>query len=68
MAKARKGEKKVPGIAETKTKPVRLDFHPDLHYKLRIVAAEAGVPMAVYCRELVERSVMEAWAERERKR
>lgn len=63
MGRPKKGAKKVPAIAD-KTKPVRLDFPPDLHHKLRVVAAEAGQPMAVFCREHIERIVVGLWEER----
>lgn len=42
---------------EAKTKPVRLDLSPDLHQMLRVVAAEQGKPMAVFAREIVEKTV-----------
>lgn len=47
---------------------MRLDFPEDLHYKLRVVAAEAGQPMAVFCREHMERIILEMWEKRERRK
>lgn len=67
MGRPKKGVKKVNGTAE-RTKPVRLDFTESMHYKLRVVAAKAGMSMAVYCRLLVEKAVLEAWEKEERGR
>jgi hypothetical protein len=38
-------------------KPIRLDFSPEVHQMLRIVAAERGKPMAVFAREAIEELV-----------
>jgi hypothetical protein len=45
-------------------KPVRLDLDPELHQKLRVVAAEQGKPMAVFAREIVEETVNKLYGER----
>lgn len=68
MGRPKKGAKKVSVTDEIKTRPVRLDFPPDLHHKLRVVAAEEGLPMAVFCREHIGRIVLELWESRGRKR
>lgn len=44
--------------------PVRLDLPPDLHQMLRVVAAEQGKPMAVFAREIVEKTVREMHGKR----
>jgi predicted DNA-binding protein len=49
---------------EVKTKPVRLDLSPDLHQMLRVVAAEQGKPMAVFAREIVEKTIKEMHGKR----
>lgn len=66
MARKKSEQPKVPAAAETKTKPVRLDLEPELHRMLRVVAAEAGKPMAVFARELVEETVRRLYGERVR--
>jgi len=60
MARAKKGRDQMPAVTQGRaTKPVRLDLSPELHQMLRVVAAEQGKPMAVFARELVERTVRE---------
>ena len=68
MARAKKVEVKMPvaAAAEVKTKPVRLDLDAELHKRLRIVAAEAGKPMAVFARDLVEETVNRLYGSRAR--
>jgi hypothetical protein len=46
--------------------PVRLDFTPEVHQMLRVVAAEQGKPMAVFARQVVERAVRELYHKRGR--
>jgi hypothetical protein len=50
--------------AEPKTKPVRLDLSPEVHRMLRVVAAEQDLPMAVFARDVVERTVREMFNKR----
>lgn len=57
MARPKKEKEKMPVTAEPKTKPVRLDLSPELHQRLRVVAAEDGKPMAVFAREVLEQVV-----------
>lgn len=64
MAKKKTEPKPMPAIAEPKTKPVRLDLDPELHQMLRVVAAEQGKPMAVFARELVEKTIREMYGRR----
>jgi predicted DNA-binding protein len=68
MARKKTEAQPMPATAEpeTKTKPVRLDLPPDLHQMLRVVAAEQGKPMAVFAREIVEKTVREMHARRSR--
>lgn len=64
MARTKKGHQKMPAATEAKTKPVRLDLDPDVHQMLRVVAAEAGKPMAVFAREVVETTVRRLYGDR----
>jgi predicted DNA-binding protein len=65
MAKKKVEKTVMPAIAEeVKTKPVRLDLSPELHRMLRVVAAEQGKPMAVFARDVVERTVREMHSKR----
>jgi plasmid stability protein len=57
MARKKTEPPKMPVAEEVRTKPVRLDLDPELHQKLRVVAAKHGKPMAVFARELVEKAV-----------
>lgn len=61
MAKKRTEQPAVPATmpveAEPKTKPVRLDLAPELHRKLRVVAAEEGKSMSTFARDLVAEAV-----------
>jgi hypothetical protein len=57
MAKKKTESKEMAAIAEPVVKPVRLDLSPELHQMLRVVAAEAGSPMSVYARDIVEKTV-----------
>jgi predicted DNA-binding protein len=66
MARKKTEKKPMPATAEPKTKPVRLDLEPDLHQRLRVVAAEQGKPMAVFAREIVERTVDQLYGDRTR--
>jgi hypothetical protein len=52
--------------ADAKKQPVRLDLDPEVHRMLRVVAAEAGQPMSVYAKALVERTVREQYGKRGR--
>lgn len=61
MARVKKAQVKMPAATEVKTKPVRLDLDPELHQMLRVVAAKAGKPMAVFAREIVEQTVRELY-------
>lgn len=61
MARVKKAEVKMPVATEIKTKPVRLDLEPELHQMLRVVAAKAGKPMAVFARDVVEKTVRELY-------
>lgn len=63
MARKKAEQPKMP-VAEPKTKPVRLDLEPELHQRLRVVAAEQGKPMAVFAREIVEQTVNKLYGER----
>jgi hypothetical protein len=36
------------------TKSVRLDLSEEMHRQLRVMAAQAGLPMSQYVRQLVE--------------
>ena len=49
---------------EIKTKPVRLDFPPEIHQMLRVVAAESGMPMAVFARDVIAKRVRELYGDR----
>jgi predicted nucleic acid-binding Zn-ribbon protein len=53
MARKKSEKKAMPATAE-KTRPVRLDLSPDLHRKLRMVAADEDKAMAELAREAVE--------------
>jgi predicted DNA-binding protein len=66
MARKKTEAPPMPATAEpeAKTKPVRLDLPPDLHQMLRVVAAEQGKPMAVFAREIVEKTVREMHGKR----
>lgn len=68
MAKKKTEPNPMPAVAEPemKTKPVRLDLPPDLHQMLRVVAAEQGKPMAVFARDVVEKTVREMYGSRKR--
>ncbi len=66
MARKKTEQPKMPATAEPKTKPVRLDLDLELHQMLRVVAAEQGKPMAVFAREVVERTVRELYGNRQR--
>lgn len=66
MARKKAERPKMPVTAEPKTKPVRLDLDPELHQMLRVVAAEQGKPMAVFARDLVERTVRQLYEARKR--
>ena len=57
MARKRKDQAPMPATAETTIKPVRLDLSPEVHRLLRLVAAAAEKPMAVFAREAVENLV-----------
>lgn len=58
MAKKRPEKPEVPAAATEPTiKPVRLDLAEDLHRLLRKVAAEHGVSMAAYARDIVEKAI-----------
>jgi hypothetical protein len=63
MARKKPEPKDVPAVAEPSVKPVRLDLAPDLHQMLRVVAAEEGMPMSVYARDVLERTVRERYKE-----
>jgi hypothetical protein len=68
MARKKTEKKDMPAIAaEPQTKPVRLDLPLDVHQMLRVVAAEDGLPMAVFAREVVERVVRERYGNRGRR-
>jgi hypothetical protein len=45
------------------TKSVRVDLPEAVHAKLRILAAEAGVPMSTFVRGLTEQAVRERFPE-----
>ncbi len=66
MAKKRVGRPAMPVTAEPKTKAVRLDLDPAIHQMLRVVAAEQGKPMAIFAREIVEKTVREMHGRRGR--
>jgi hypothetical protein len=53
----------MPAAAATETKPVRLDLDVETHRQLRVVAAEEGLPMAVFARQVVEDAVTKRYAE-----
>jgi hypothetical protein len=59
MARKQTEKRPMPATAEPKTKAVRLDLEPDMHQMLRVVAAQQGKPMAVFAREVVEKTVRE---------
>ena len=63
MGRKRTEKPKMPAAAEpeVKTKPVRLDLDPEIHRKLRVVAAEQGKTMAVFAREAVEKWVLDLY-------
>jgi hypothetical protein len=63
MARPKKRAEKEMEATAIQTKPVRLDLSVETHRKLRVVAAEKGLPMAVYARDLVEQSVEREYAE-----
>ena len=49
----KRSPKKMPAIANPKTKPVRVDLDPDIHHALRKVAADQNVSMAAFARKLI---------------
>jgi hypothetical protein len=64
MARKKTEKTAMPATAEPKTKPVRLDLDAGLHQMLRVVAAEQAKPMAVFAREIVEKTVRELYGKR----
>ncbi len=65
MARKKAETAKVDAVTEKpKTQPVRLDLSPDIHKKLRVVAAENETSMAVFARQIVERAVTELYGKR----
>ena len=45
------------------TKAVRLNLEEPVHAKLRVLAAEAGVPMSAFVKQLAENAVRERFPE-----
>jgi hypothetical protein len=64
MAKKRAEKPAMPVATEAKTKAVRLDLDPDVHQMLRVVSAEKAKPMAIFAREIVEKTVRELYGKR----
>jgi plasmid stability protein len=52
--------------ADEKRQPVRVDLDPETHKMLRVVAAEAGLSMSAFARQLVEQTVRERYGKRGR--
>jgi hypothetical protein len=57
------GDVELMSAPDARTKPVRLDLTPELHQRLRVVAAKQGKPMAVFAREVVKKVVNELYGE-----
>ncbi len=53
----KRSPKKMPAIAEPKSKPVRVDLDPAVHHSLRKLAADQNVSMAALARKLVTEAV-----------